>query len=1030
MGRVATMMMGLVALASGLSTAEAGQPPSAPQLRIEAGMHTAMIRRIAVDAQERYLVTASDDKTARVWDLGSGELLRVLRPPIGAGNEGKFYAVAISPDGEMVAVAGWTGWDWFGKVFIYLFDRASGELIRRVGGLPNVVNDLAWSLDGRHLAAVLGAGNGLRVFDTSDWSEVARDSDYGSRSYWVDFDDQGRLLTTCWDGYLRLYDPGFKLIAKAKAPGGNEPFSARFSPDGKRIAVGFGDSTAVTILSATDLSLIHRVYTKGLDGGSLSTVAWSRDGDTLYAAGTYDDGSGENPILAWGQGGKGGRRPLPGSQTTVMDLRALKGGGLVFGSADPAFGVIDAQGQRGLARWPATLDFRDRHRELRVDQDATLVEFGFNVTGPDGNREHHRARVDLRAGRLQIDPKGLEAPSLRRVQQALAERGLDPGPADGVMGPRTREAIRAYQRQQGLKPSGRPGPALHRALGLSTLTPPRPAAPRLEVSGWYGSTDPKLNDKPLALKQYETAESLAISPDAQGLLLGTNFWLRLFDPQGRQRWVVPIPGTTWAVNISGDGRHAVAAFADGTLRWYRVADGREELALFLHPDLKRWVLWTPEGFYDASDQGAELIGYHLNHGPDQAGTLIAVEQMQPLFYRPDLVASRLSEQGEALARAELARIGDAGEVLAAGLPPTLELLSPTGGSQAGRDYTLHYRIDDQGGGIGRVEYRVNGVTVGDPQARPVGLGIPGQRRPFTLSPGPNTIEALVYNKKGSLASKPLRVEVEVREQARGRPALYGLAIGVTDYRDPALKLKYAAADAEAIANTLERQGRHLFSKVEIDTLVDREVTEAALGRAFADLAKKAGEDDVFVLYLAGHGMAIDAEYRFILPATRYSNQAALVAGSIGAAKLQQWLASIPARKSVMLLDTCQAGAFSSTLPDIGGRLLALRSGDLGAKAAIDRLMRATGRATLAATNERQFALAGHDGHGVFTWALLRGLEGAASRDGDQQVDIDELAGYVDREVPRITLEKWGYEQFPMFQMRGNAFPLSLDQAGR
>jgi hypothetical protein len=54
--------------------------------------------------KERYLVTASVDKTARVWDLTSGKLLQVLRPPIGPGDEGKLYAVAISPDGETVSL--------------------------------------------------------------------------------------------------------------------------------------------------------------------------------------------------------------------------------------------------------------------------------------------------------------------------------------------------------------------------------------------------------------------------------------------------------------------------------------------------------------------------------------------------------------------------------------------------------------------------------------------------------------------------------------------------------------------------------------------------------------------------------------------------------------------------------------------------------------------------------------------------------------------------------------------------------------
>ena len=100
------LLLGLLGLAPGL---QADSPPATPFLRIETGMHTAPIRRIDVDAQERYLVTASFDKTARVWDLKSGKLLEVLRPPIGPGDEGKLYAVAIAPDGETVAVGGWTG---------------------------------------------------------------------------------------------------------------------------------------------------------------------------------------------------------------------------------------------------------------------------------------------------------------------------------------------------------------------------------------------------------------------------------------------------------------------------------------------------------------------------------------------------------------------------------------------------------------------------------------------------------------------------------------------------------------------------------------------------------------------------------------------------------------------------------------------------------------------------------------------------------------------------------------------------------
>ena len=89
--------------------AAAGTPPAEPILRIETGMHTALIKRIAVDALGRYLATASDDKTCRVWDIKTGEQLRVLRPPIGHEYEGRLYSVAMSPDGRYVFCGGWSG---------------------------------------------------------------------------------------------------------------------------------------------------------------------------------------------------------------------------------------------------------------------------------------------------------------------------------------------------------------------------------------------------------------------------------------------------------------------------------------------------------------------------------------------------------------------------------------------------------------------------------------------------------------------------------------------------------------------------------------------------------------------------------------------------------------------------------------------------------------------------------------------------------------------------------------------------------
>jgi WD40 repeat protein len=70
-----------------------------PILRIEVGAHNAGIWDIAIDPSNRILLTGSEDKTVRVWDIsGRGELLRVLRPPVGEGEEGHIFTVALSPD--------------------------------------------------------------------------------------------------------------------------------------------------------------------------------------------------------------------------------------------------------------------------------------------------------------------------------------------------------------------------------------------------------------------------------------------------------------------------------------------------------------------------------------------------------------------------------------------------------------------------------------------------------------------------------------------------------------------------------------------------------------------------------------------------------------------------------------------------------------------------------------------------------------------------------------------------------------------
>ena len=582
----------LLALLTFLSvtTAHAAEPTTEPILRIETGMHTAAIKRIGVDAAERFLLTASDDKTLRLWDLHTSDLLKTYRVPIGAGDEGKLYSGVISPDGEWVAGAGWTGKEWDNAGSIYLFNRVSGKLLKRLSGLKNVINHLCVSKDGQYLGATLGAGQGVRVWNTQTWRPVFSDTDYADDSYWCDFDPQNRLLTTSRDAYLRLYSSasnGFSLVAKSDAPGGSQPFSAVFSPVGDKIAVGFADSSNVNVLDGHYLAFLYAPDTTGIDN-ALGSLAWSQDGNSLYAGGRYIK-KGITQILYWSQAGLGNYTEWQASLTTIMDIRPLKKGSIVYGAGDPAFAILDNVGNKIVEQEASIADYRGNRDRFLISHDANTIHFGFEYAG------EHPARFSL-------------------SEQSLI---LNPQPD-------------------------------------TNLTPPDTTS--LDITGWKNTSEPKLNGKALSLEQYETSRSLAIAPDKSTFLLGASWYLHFFDIKGQLIWKVATPSEAWGVNISGDGKKALAAFGDGTIHWYNLDNGEELLTFFPHKDGKRWIAWTPSGYYMSSADNADnLIGWHVNNGKDKAANFYPAGALYATYKRPDIVKKILVtlDEDEAIRLANL-----------------------------------------------------------------------------------------------------------------------------------------------------------------------------------------------------------------------------------------------------------------------------------------------------------------------------------------------------------------------------------------
>ncbi len=929
--------------------------PKEPILAIEAGLHSNSIRDMAADEAGRWLVTGSIDKTVRIWDAPTGRLLGILRPPAGRFRDGAILAVDVSPDGSTIACGGITR-DSEKSRSIYLFDRESRRMLRRISGLPEPILRLRFSRDGRMLAAGLRAKAGLRVFSitrTGDRIAVAKageDGDYTDSIWGMDFDAAGRLVVSSIDGALRLYDGQLRRIAKQAIAREDAPSLVAFSPDGSRVALGYYEVARVGIYSGTDLAPLESPLTGTalVQTQRLLAVAWSPDGKFLYAAGSFWQ-RGRNVIVRWPAGNLYAPSYMPVSGGIVRGLLALPGGRIAYAGVNGDMGLIDATGRELFTKRP-NLDYFTA-TAFSISPDAMTVKFDFLREGGAP------AKFSVESRQLDLNPM----PSLALSDPILKSKAI-------------------------------------------------------VLTDWLLKGNPKLNGKPLPVRNRDEGTSYAIAPDHRSFVYGAWYNLYRFDAQGRELWHLPIQGAVRAINISADGRVAVVGLSDGTIRWYRMRDGRELLAFYPHRDRKRWVLWTPSGYYDASEGGDGLIGWHVNNGPDKGASFYPVSRFFERFYRPEVVARVIRDVETDTAA--LASLGEkaAPDIEAAGIrpPPEVAIVSPLPGRQFDSDVQeIKVIAEDLGGGIAEVRLYQNGKILPREAVAKVTKKGSTEEHLFRvkLIDGENRLKVIALS-RDRIESSPMEITVTLRG-AEKESALHLVIVGINRYRNAALNLTYAETDAKGIEGFFQSDDvKKLFKSVHIYSAMSEQATGQRIKGLFAEVGGKAQPQDTLLIYLAGHGDTVGEDWYFIphdVVAPEIEQE--LRKGGISNAFISESVKQCRAQKVFVMIDACKSGKI----------ILALRSTE--ARKALVQLARSTGTYIVSASTDQQYAAEIKAlGHGVFTYTLLEGLRG---KGGEKKVTVEGLIHYVKEKLPELTEKHRGAAQYPVSWGSGMDFPLVL-----
>lgn len=950
--------------------------------------HRGFITAAAFSPNSSYILTASQDSTARIWDTATGQVRHEF-----SGHMGSINTIDISFDGSRVLTASTDG-------TVKIWDSVSGSLLHTLAEHQGAVEDAAFSPDGGSVLS--GGADGL----AHCWNTVTGELLYSLQGH-------GRVIN-----------------------------AVAFSPDGNWLLTGSNDYTA-KVWYANSGKLRHNLVGHR---NLISTVRFDPTGQFILTA-AYD-----YAVKIW-------------DTHFGKELQELKGYTSVVNAV--AFSLNFQQSEHLIAKERAFIATGGDDRTAKIWDISngqitqslqghhgriTSLTFAPNGQLATASRDETAKLWEPFSGDLihtfAGHTDGLTAVAFSPDGQQLLTSSYDE--TARLWDINKRDTIRTLHGHQSpvyasaFSPTG--NSVLTGGYDHSSLVWVKPnwnldkpllgqldrvtaiaydTSGQLALTGGYDNTvriwDLKTGKQIDSLKGHDDhVLAIKCSPNGRWIAsAGMDHTIKLWDAQTYQL-LHTLRGHRLAVNsldFSPDGNLLLSGSEDNTVKVWD-PEQKEALATLIAVGDNDWVVTSPEGHFDASQNAMALMHYVVNY--EGQWEIIDLNQLKSRYYEPGLLAKILGYSEESIRPVK-------------GFDK-VELYPDVTRFEFKND-SLWVGLKPRNGGIGKVSIFINGKEVKEdartifsssapPQSETlIRYPLPAQQRKFFYQ-SPDSINILsirVFNQEGWLKSKadtlhysvpPILAEEETengQSRTKWQPRLHILCIGTSDYTGTKLDLHYADQDATALAIALTAIGRAQFttesvtafclttSEKDSSLLASKQISWNFASRerivsTLDKIASMAKAEDVIVLYLSGHGLAYGgaekSQFHYLtqgIASDDLSDTQIREQYTISSKDLTRWMNIIPALKQILIIDACNSG---QAIQDL--RAKKLNSSQIRA---LDRMRDRTGMFILSGSTADKLSYETSEfGQGLLTYALLQGILGEAI---EERVIQNKMTKYID-----------------------------------